>query len=144
MLLVFSLSLRVKLSHTADYSTPSSALHIREFVVGICLENLPWLFAAKICRRNLPWKFPVPVCREFSVFVRKFFFALTKRNTANKENLTNKKGLLTCKKGLLPYKQDYVNKSCLYGSKPFLHVSKSFLFMRFSLLVVFLFVIALN
>ena len=32
--------------------------------------------------------------------------AITKRNTVNKENLTNKKVLLTCKKGLLSYKQD--------------------------------------
>ena len=32
--------------------------------------------------------------------------AITKRNTFNKENLTNQKVLLTYKKGLLPYKQD--------------------------------------
>ena len=32
--------------------------------------------------------------------------AITKRNTINKENITNKKVLLTYKKGLLSYKQD--------------------------------------
>ena len=31
--------------------------------------------------------------------------AITKRNTINKENITNKKVLLTYKKGLLSYKQ---------------------------------------
>ena len=36
----------------------------------------------------------------------------------------------------------YVSKSCSYGSKSFLYVSQTFLFMRFSLLTVFLFVIA--
>ena len=32
--------------------------------------------------------------------------AITKKNTVNKENPTNKKVLLTYKKGLLSYKQD--------------------------------------
>ena len=32
--------------------------------------------------------------------------AITKRNTVNKENLTNQKVLLIYKKGLRPYKQD--------------------------------------
>ena len=36
----------------------------------------------------------------------------------------------------------YVSKSCLYGSKSFLYMSKTFWFARFSLLTVFLFVIA--
>ena len=53
----------LKLSHTADYSKPSSTLHIREFAVGICCENLPWLFAARICRRDLPWEFGAGICR---------------------------------------------------------------------------------
>ena len=46
--------------------------------------------------------------------------ALTKRNTVNKENLTNQKVLLTYKKGLLPYKQDlliYTKKYSLTYTK---------------------------
>ena len=82
------------------YSTPSSALHIREFAVAIC-------------RENLPPEFTVAICRQFFVFVSKSFFV-------------------------------YVNKSCLYESKPFSYVSKTFLFVRFSLLTVFLFVIAVT
>ena len=42
--------------------------------------------------------------------------AITKRNTVNKEILTNKKVLLTYKKGLLSYKQDlltYTKRICL-------------------------------
>ena len=35
--------------------------------------------------------------------------AITKRNTVNKENLTNRNVLLTYKKGLLPYIQDLVS-----------------------------------
>ena len=95
------------------YSIQSSALHIQEFSVEICRENLPWLFAARICRRSLPWLFAVAICRGYLpfVFVIKSFFV-------------------------------YVSKSCLYERKPFLYVSKSFLFVRFSLLTVFLFVIA--
>ena len=114
------------LPHRA-YSTQSSTLHIRESAVGICRENLPWLFPAKICRRNLPWEFAATICpenlpQEFAVgicsdylpfvFVRKSF-------------------------------SGYVSKSCLYESKPFLYVSKAFLFVRFSLLTVFLAVIAM-
>ena len=45
--------------------TPSSALHIREFVVGNCRENLPWLFTARICRRNLPWEFAARIYHDY-------------------------------------------------------------------------------
>ena len=43
--------------------------------------------------------------------------AITRTNTLNKENLTNKKVLPTYKKGLLPYKQDlltYTKKRFAY------------------------------
>ena len=95
------------------YSTPSSALHIREFAVGICLRNLPWEFAARICRDYLSQEFAVAICRAYLpvAFVSKSFFV-------------------------------YVHRSCLYENKPFLYVSKTFLFVIFSLLTVFLFVIA--
>ena len=46
--------------------------------------------------------------------------AITKRNTVNKENLTNQKVLFTYKKGLLPYKQDlliYTKKYSLTYTK---------------------------
>ena len=46
--------------------------------------------------------------------------AITKRNTINKENITNKKVLLTYKKGLLSYKQDlltYTKKQFAYKYK---------------------------
>ena len=46
--------------------------------------------------------------------------AITKRNTVNKENLTNKKVLLTYKSGLLSYKQDlltYTKKDLLTNTK---------------------------
>ena len=46
------------------YSIQSSALHIQEFSVEICRENLPWLFAAIICRRSLPWLFAVCICNQ--------------------------------------------------------------------------------
>ena len=45
---------------------------------------------------------------------------ITKRNTINKENLTNKKVLPTYKRGLPPYKQDlltYTKKSLLRNTK---------------------------
>ena len=35
--------------HSEDYSTPSSGLHIQEFVVGICRWNLPQEFVLAIC-----------------------------------------------------------------------------------------------
>ena len=62
--LFFFSSSRVKLSYTEDYVTPFSTLHIREFAVGICRENLPWLFAAGFCRGNLLLEFAVGICRE--------------------------------------------------------------------------------
>ena len=47
---------------------------------------------------------------------------VTKRNTVNRENLTNQNIFLTYKKGLLPYKQDlltYTKKdSLIYTKKP--------------------------
>ena len=45
--------------------------------------------------------------------------AITERNAANKENLTNQKVLLTYEKGLLPYKPDlltYTKKDLLTNS----------------------------
>ena len=62
---------------------------------------------------NLPQEFAVPICRGHFLFV----FVI--------------KSFFV-----------YVSKSCLYERKPFLYVSKSFLFVRFTLLTVFLFVIA--
>ena len=46
--------------------------------------------------------------------------AMTKRNTVNKENITNKQVLLSYKKGLLSYKQDlftYTKKDLLTNTK---------------------------
>ena len=46
--------------------------------------------------------------------------AITKRNTVNKKNLTNKKVFLTFDKGLLPYKQDlltYIKQDLLANTK---------------------------
>ena len=57
LLFVFFLSSPVKLYHTEDYSTPSSALHIQRFVVGICRGYLPREFASEICRGYLPCVF---------------------------------------------------------------------------------------
>ena len=73
---------------------------------------------------NLPWEFAVAICRrilpwEFAAGICRGFFVFVSKTFFV-----------------------YVSKSCLYGSKPFLHVSKTFLFVRFSLLTVFLFVIA--
>ena len=45
---------------------------------------------------------------------------ITRRNTVNKENLTNQKVLHTYKKGLPPYKQDlltYTKKNLLINTK---------------------------
>ena len=45
---------------------------------------------------------------------------ITRRNTVNKENLTNQKGLHTYEKGLPPYKQDlliYTKKDSLIYTK---------------------------
>ena len=61
LLLVFFFSSRVKLSHTKDSSTSSFLLHIWEFAVGICRENLPWLSAAGVCRDYLPWEFVMAI-----------------------------------------------------------------------------------
>ena len=113
------------LPHRA-YSAQSSALHIQEFTIAICCENLlqefamaiccenlPQEFAVGICCKNLLWLFASRICHGYLpfVFVSNSFFV-------------------------------YVSKSCLYESKPFLHVGKTFLFVRFSSLTVFLFVIA--
>ena len=119
----FSFSSHVKLSHIEVYCTPSSALHIREFVVGICCESLPWLFAERICRNNLSWEFATRIChgylpREFAVAICRGFFVFVSKSIFV-----------------------YVRKSCLHGSKPFLYLSKFFLSVRFCLLTVFLFVI---
>ena len=38
-----------------------------------------------------------------------------KKNTVDKENLTNKNVSLTCKKGLLPYKQDLLTYTKKYS-----------------------------
>ena len=78
LLLVLFVSSCLKLSYTENSSTSSSALHIREFAVSICRENLaeeyavaicnenlPQEFAVGICHRNLLWKFVAAVCRGF-------------------------------------------------------------------------------
>ena len=87
-------------------------------------ENLPWLFAARICRKNLPQEFAVAIClenlpQEFAVAICPGIFVFVSKSSFV-----------------------YVSKSCFYQSKPFLYVSKTFFFGRFSLLTVFLFVIA--
>ena len=51
LLLAFFLSSRVKLSHTEHYSTPSFALHIREFAAGFCRGYFPRVFC--ICKQIL-------------------------------------------------------------------------------------------
>ena len=97
------------------------------FAVGICRKNLPWLFTVNICRSYLRWEFAAANCRG---------------------NLSWPFAVRICR-GHLPcifvYVRKsffvYVSKSCLYGSKPFLDVSESFLFVRFSLLMMFHFVI---
>ena len=63
----------------SGYSTPSSVLHIWEFALGICRDNLPQEFAVVICRENspricrgyLPWVF-VYVSKSFFIYVSKF------------------------------------------------------------------------
>ena len=98
------------------------------FTLAICRGSLPWDFAAAICRGYLRWEFTVANCRD---------------------NLPQLFAVRICC-GYLPWVfvyvsksfLVYVSKSCLHGSKPFLDVSKSFLFVKCSLLMVFLFVIA--
>ena len=81
--------------------------------MGICLRNLPWEFAARICRDYLSQEFAVAICRAYLPVA-----------------FVSKSFFV------------YVHRSCLYENKPFLYVSKTFLFVIFSLLTVFLFVIA--
>ena len=85
---------------------------------------MPREFAAGIYSGNLPQEFAVAICREnlsqeFAVAICRMFFVFVSKSFFL-----------------------YVSKSCLYERKPFLYVSKTFLFVRFSLLTVFLFVIA--
>ena len=88
--------------------------------MAIYRKNLPQDFSVGICRRNLPQKFAVAICCENLPWL----FAV----------------------GFLVFVSKfffvYVINSCLYGSKPFLYVSKTFSFVRFSLLPMFLFVVA--
>ena len=86
----------------------------QDFAVGICRRNLPWLFATRIFLRNLLWKFTVAISSGFFVFSRKSFF------------------FFVCEQILFIWKQTFF--VC--------DVSKTFLFVRFSLLTVFVFVIA--
>ena len=77
---------------------------------------------SRVCRGNLPHKFAMSICHRnlpwlFAVGILSFVFV--------------SKSFLV-----------YGNKSFLYESKPFSYVSKTFLFVIFSLLTVFLFVIA--
>ena len=85
----------------------------QEFAVAIYRENLPQEFVVAICRENMPQEFPVAIYHGSLPF-----------------EFVSKSFFV------------YVSKSCLYGSKPFSYVSKTFWFVRFSLLAVFLFVIA--
>ena len=88
--------------------------------MAIYRKNLPQDFSVGICRRNLPQKFAVAICCENLPWL----FAV----------------------GLFVFVSKfffvYVINSCLYGSKPFLYVSKTFSFVRFSLLPMFLFAVA--
>ena len=99
--------------HILTYSRTCRGNLPREFAMAICHENLSWKFAAGICRGYLPWEFAAGICRGFLPFV-----------------FVSKSFFV------------YVSKCCLDESKPFLYVSKTLLFVRFSLLTVFLFVIA--
>ena len=122
MLFVFFLSSRVKLSHT-EVSTP---LHVREFAVRIFRKNLPWLFEAGTCHGNLSQEFAVVICHEnlpqdfaVAIFCVNLPFAFVSESSFL-----------------------YVNKSCYMKGNLFCMWAKLFLFARFSLLTVFLFVIA--
>ena len=72
MLFVFFVSSRVKLSHTEDSPHHLLLYVLENFAMGICRENLPWLFAARICRGYLPREFAAR--RGFFIFVSKSFF----------------------------------------------------------------------
>ena len=62
----FAVSLFSKFRGLEDYSTPSSALHIREFAARICRANLPCKFAATICSGYLPREYAAGICRLFA------------------------------------------------------------------------------
>ena len=80
LLLVFFLTSRLKLSHTEECSTPSSVLHIWEFVVAISRRSSPWEFAAGICRGYLQWVFCIYkrilfcICEQILFIWRQTFF----------------------------------------------------------------------
>ena len=102
----------------------SEALPHRVYSFSPSLISIIWEFAVGICRGYLPQEFAAGICRgylpwEFAVAIGRGFFVYVSE-----------------------YFFVYVNKSCLYGSKPFLYASKTFWFVRFCLLTVFLFVIA--
>ena len=104
--------------------------------LAICSENLPWLFAADICRSYLPWLFAVVMCREY--LSQPFAVGIRRRYLPWEFAVTFCRGIFVyVSKSFFVY----VGKSCLYGSKCFLDVSETFLFVRFSLLMMFLFVI---
>ena len=88
------------------------------------LHTIFYIACSRICRENLPWLFAARI---------------------GGRNLPQKFAVAICG-GFFVFVSTfffvYVIKSCLYGRKPFLYVSKTFLFVRFSLLTVFLFVIA--
>ena len=130
LLLAFFLSSCVKLSCRKYYSAPSSTLYIREFALGICHENLPWLFTARIGRSTLPWQFAAGIChgyspREFSSgiccgnLVQKFAVAICRENLMQEFAVAISSGFFAFAR---KYFFVYVSKSCLYGSKPFLYV----------------------
>ena len=76
----------------------------RIFGDNLLCRTFKWLLLKEF--RNLRWPITVTV--------------ITKRNTVNKENFTNKNALLTYKKGSLPYKQDlltYAKKDLLTNTK---------------------------
>ena len=88
------------------------------------LYTIFYIAYLRICRGNLLREFAVAICRrklpwEFAVAICRWFFVYVSKCFFV-----------------------YVSKSCLYGSKPFLYMSKTFWFVRFSLLTVFLFAIA--
>ena len=95
-----------------------------EFATRICCGYLPREFATRIYRQNLPQELAVELCRKnlpqnIAAKICSVFFVFE-----SKCFIVN------------------VSKSYLYERKPFLNVNKNFLFVRFSLLTVFLFVIA--
>ena len=102
----------------------------REFTVGICRKNLPWLFAARICRGNLLQEFAVPICR------RNFPWLFAAR--IRRRNLPWLFAVAICKEILFCI----CDQILFIWEQTFLICEQYFLFVRFSLSIMFLSVIA--